>query len=163
MDEVRCKRSFEFFIPIQILHPFIECWITVSNCIQITFEMRNVNWIESNDGDEESNICFCDLITKEKWSRRSFDVSFHIIERIKKNFDSFFVWSCCGSESRLVNSIVDIVVYFSIHLRMKIINQRKKSNLKLEIQSSEFKLAHLINLFSEFFRININLSKLLWQ
>jgi len=54
---------------IQMFHPCIELGIIMSDCPDIALEMLYVDWIEADYGDIQTNICFCEVISKEIFPR----------------------------------------------------------------------------------------------
>ena len=57
LDVLKVRRLRESrVVVVEILHPFVEVGIVVSNGSDIALEVLMVNWVESNDSGKKSNV-----------------------------------------------------------------------------------------------------------
>jgi len=82
-------------LPVQMLHPCVQLGITrisaivqnrvlVSDSSNVTFEMLNVNGIEANDGDVQTNVRLREFISEEIFPGGFREHAFKTIERFEQ-------------------------------------------------------------------------------
>lgn len=52
------------FIPVQVLHPSVQLRIVMSDS-SCALEMPSVNWVITDGGGVQTDVCFCERITDE--------------------------------------------------------------------------------------------------
>lgn len=97
-------------IPIQLSEPLVDIWVARADISDIRLEMLDIHSIEANDGGEESDIGFCDVLAEIERPFGFREVLFYFVETAEESCDGFLVGFLCGCEPGLVHTIVDIII-----------------------------------------------------
>lgn len=103
-------------VPIEIFHPAMDCGVSGSDVFEVTFEVLDVDGIETNDGGEESDVKFREVRAKVVWTgtlgggKLSAEVGFDAVEGFEEGDDVAFVCFLASCKARLVDAVVDVVV-----------------------------------------------------
>ena len=74
---------FWVHIPVDLLKPFMDIWVIVSNHLQITSEQGVVSNIKSDDCRIESNVGFGQMLSEDEGAFTLSKYLFHPIETVK--------------------------------------------------------------------------------
>ena len=110
LDAVKIGRVLESrVVPVEVLHPFVDEWISVANGAVVALEVSKVDWVKAHNGGVETNVGFGKLVSVQVGA----SVRQHLlnaIERVKERGDVGFVRFLGGSETALVDAVVDVRV-----------------------------------------------------
>lgn len=93
---------------VAMSQPLVQAGIIMPNHLEITSEHGVVCNVESDDGWEESDVCFCDMFAEEKWTFVVRQMVFDFVECGEKFGDVLFVGFLLGCETGFVYAIVDV-------------------------------------------------------
>lgn len=96
-------------VPVEVLHPLVDLGVAVSNGSVVALEVGKVDGIESDDGGEQPDVGFGQLVGVQVGSA-VFQHLFDAIEALEKGFDVGFVCVLEGGKAAFVNAVVDIGV-----------------------------------------------------
>ena len=103
-------------IPVQLPHPFVQMRVAGADVSQIGLEVLNVHAVKSNDGGEQAYVSFGDAVVEVEFSLALRKVLLCLIEAIEERGDRFLVRLLCCSETRLVDTVVYVVIRPVINL-----------------------------------------------
>lgn len=70
-------------VPVELTHPFMQCWITRADLPEIALEVLVVDGVEADNGCVEADISFGDVAAKIVRRSTLGDVGFGAIKRLE--------------------------------------------------------------------------------
>lgn len=61
-----CGLAESWVVPVQVLQPQVDVWVAFSDGGEVTLEVLDVNWVESDDGSVQSDVGLGDLVTDDE-------------------------------------------------------------------------------------------------
>lgn len=95
-------------IIVAVPQPSVQVGIIMPDHLEITPEHGVVCDVESDDGWEESDVCFCDVFAEEKRTFVVCQMVFDFVECGEKFGDVLFVGFLLGCKACFVYAIVDV-------------------------------------------------------
>ncbi len=87
-------------IPIQPSKPMVNRRVSTTDIPDIAFKMPNINGIEPNDRNEQSNVHFRDLVTEIVRRRRGSKMVFDEIEAFEERCQCLLVAFLCPTKGK---------------------------------------------------------------
>lgn len=129
-------------VPVQVPHPLVDGRIPTSDVPKVRLEVLNIHCIESHDGGVQSHITFSDLIAPVVRPWAALEVFLYSVQRLKQSNDVLLICFLSCGKTRLVNSIIDEIVYPGVllfNLRAKVL--REEYNVLVLLGKDIVKLA----------------------
>jgi len=95
-------------LPVQLLHPPVDIRISMADIADVTFEVPDIDWIETDDSDPKPNVCLGQLIPDDGFL--ALEYLFDLVQGLEHWKHGSLVCFSAVCEASLVNSIVDSVV-----------------------------------------------------
>lgn len=78
-------------VPIQISQPLVQVRISATNVSYVTLKVLHVYRIKADDGREEPDVCFCDVVAEVEGPTAICNVFLCSIESLEESRDIFLV------------------------------------------------------------------------